>query len=200
MHVLASIIIIIPPHIEDASHIQNKNPTGMPVCGQLIPQSRYRISRMRLVVIFNKRHLLQRCQILQVCYVVGKQFRRNWVGQWCQNIGNICYKFVVSQFQLFIFPLLVVLLQHIVFDPLWFLRYRFIVLTLMMCFGQVLLIWFKIGRCLLGMLRSVYQLFRAGSGYRDLCLLEWFEKILIWCVFKTVIIHLLFVLLNWNII
>ena len=118
MHVLAGIIIIISPHIEDASHIQNKNPTGMPVRGQFIPQSRYRISRMRLVVIFNERHLLQRCQILQVRDVVGQQFRRNRVGQRCQNIGNICYKFVVSQFQLFIFPLLVVLLQHIVFDPL----------------------------------------------------------------------------------
>ena len=80
MHVLSSIIIIISPHIQDTSHIQNKNPASMPVRGQLIPQSRYRISRMRLVVIFNKCHLLQRCQILQICDVMGQQFRRNRVG------------------------------------------------------------------------------------------------------------------------
>ena len=135
MHVLPSIIIIISPHIEDASHIKNKNPTGMPMRCQLIPQSRNRISRMRLVVIFNKRHLLQCCQILQVSNVVGQQFRRNRAGQRRQNIGHICYKFVVSQFQLFILPLLVVLFKNIVLKPLRFLRYRFIVLTLMMRFG-----------------------------------------------------------------
>ena len=46
-----------------------------------------------------------------------KQLGRDSVGKRCQDVGDIRYKFVVGQFQLLIFPFIIVFFQDIVVSP-----------------------------------------------------------------------------------
>ena len=109
MSILRRLLVFTLPHLKDVGHKEDESSTSVTVSTQIMPKQRHGVGRRGFVCILDHGELLESCQELKIGDAVSQQLRRNALSKSCQDIGDVCYEFVIGEFKLAILAVLIVL-------------------------------------------------------------------------------------------
>lgn len=90
----------------------------MAIADKLVPELAGLVGRGGLVGVSNEGELLHRGQVLQVGELYIEKLRRDVACDLSEHRSGISDEFIVAKLILPIFPLVIILLQHVLFCPL----------------------------------------------------------------------------------
>ena len=111
--------MLVTLHVEHWWNEKDEYAYALAIADELVPKLAGLVWRGGLVGVSNEGELLHRRQVLQVCEFYIEKLRGDAACNLSEHRSGIRDEFIVAQLVLPIFPLVIILLQHVLFCPLW---------------------------------------------------------------------------------